>query len=106
MGTRGGETQETERESLTITRHIAKVLYSVMLQGRGISIISEVKCSNSENLYFNTLGREKVQGKSLGCIKSRGDTYAIRSHCRGMKEPHVARDLRVADPCPMSKTQT
>ncbi len=27
-----------------------------------------------QNLYFNTLDREKVQGKSLGCIKSRGDT--------------------------------
>ncbi len=27
-----------------------------------------------ENLYFNTLDREKVQGKSLGCINSRGDT--------------------------------
>ncbi len=27
-----------------------------------------------ENLYFNTLDREKVQGKSVGCIKSRGDT--------------------------------
>ncbi len=25
-----------------------------------------------DNLYFNTLDREKVQGKSLGCIKSRG----------------------------------
>ncbi len=48
-----------------------------------------------ENLY--TLDREKVQGKSLGCIKSRGDTYATRSHRRGMKEPHVAREPRVAD---------
>ncbi len=47
-----------------------------------------------ENLYFNTLNREKVQGKSLGCIKSRGDTYATGSHRRGMKEP------RVADPWP------
>ncbi len=47
-----------------------------------------------ENLYFNTLDREKVQGKSLGCIKSRGDTYATGSHRRGMKEP------RVADPWP------
>ncbi len=27
-----------------------------------------------ENLYFNTPNLEKVQGKSLGCIKSRGDT--------------------------------
>ncbi len=27
-----------------------------------------------EDLYFNTLDREKVQVKSLGCIKSRGDT--------------------------------
>ncbi len=34
-----------------------------------------------------------MQGKSLGCIKSRGDTYATGSHRRGMKEP------RVADPC-------
>ncbi len=25
-----------------------------------------------ENLSFNTLDQEKVQGKSLGCIKSRG----------------------------------
>ncbi len=50
-----------------------------------------------ENLYFNTLDREKVQGKSLGCIKSRGDTYA-RSRRREMKEPHVAREPRVADP--------
>ncbi len=39
-----------------------------------------------ENLYFNTLDREKVQGKSLGCIKSRGDTYATGSHRRGMKD--------------------
>ncbi len=43
-----------------------------------------------ENLYFNTLDREKVQGKSLGCIKSRGGTYATGSHRRGMKEPRVA----------------
>ncbi len=27
-----------------------------------------------ENLYFKPLDLEKVQGKSLGCIKSRGDT--------------------------------
>ncbi len=27
-----------------------------------------------ENPYFNTPNLEKVQGKSLGCIKSRGDT--------------------------------
>ncbi len=27
-----------------------------------------------ENFYFSTLDLEKVQGKSLGCIKSRGDT--------------------------------
>ncbi len=38
-----------------------------------------------ENLYFNTLDREKVQGKSLGCIKSRGYTYATWSHRRWMK---------------------
>ncbi len=30
-----------------------------------------------ENLYFNTLDREKVQGKSLGCIKSRGHTSPV-----------------------------
>ncbi len=30
-----------------------------------------------ENLYFNTLDRVKVQGKSLGCIKSRGDTSPV-----------------------------
>ncbi len=51
-----------------------------------------------ENLYFNTLDREKVQGKSLGCIKSWGDTYATGSHRIGMKEPHVAREPRVSDP--------
>ncbi len=28
-----------------------------------------------ENLYFNTLDREKVQGKSLGCIKSLGTPH-------------------------------
>ncbi len=27
-----------------------------------------------ENVYFNTLEIEKVQGKRVGCIKSRGDT--------------------------------
>ncbi len=27
-----------------------------------------------ENVYFNTLDLEKVQGKRVGCIKSRGDT--------------------------------
>ncbi len=27
-----------------------------------------------EHFYFNPLDLEKVQGKSLGCIKSRGDT--------------------------------
>ncbi len=31
-----------------------------------------------ENLYFNTLDREKVQGKSLGCIKSRGGPLCYR----------------------------
>ncbi len=51
-----------------------------------------------ENLYFNTLDREKMQGKSLGCIKSWGDTYATGSHRRWMKEPHVAREPRIADP--------
>ncbi len=60
-----------------------------------------------ENLYFNTLDWEKVQGKCLACIKSRGDhlprvlyIHATGSHCRGMKEPHAAREPRVADPCP------
>ncbi len=50
-----------------------------------------------ENLYFKTLDREKVQGKCLGCIKSRGDhlprvlyTYATGCHRKGMKEPRVA----------------
>ncbi len=53
-----------------------------------------------ENLYFNTLDREKVHGKCLGCIKSRDHlphvlyTHATESHHRGMKEP------RVADPWP------
>ncbi len=52
-----------------------------------------------ENLSFNTLDQEKVQGKSLGCIKSRGGhlpcvlyTHATGSHRRGMKEPHEARE--------------
>ncbi len=31
-----------------------------------------------ENFYFNTLDLEKVQGKSLGCIKSWGGTPAPR----------------------------
>ncbi len=52
-----------------------------------------------ENLYFNTLDLEKVQGKRLGCIKSRGGghlpcvlyTHATGSHRRGMKEMHSAR---------------
>ncbi len=55
-----------------------------------------------ENLYFNTIDQEKGQGKILGCIKSRGDTYATGSHRRGMKELHVARQPRVADPWPKS----
>ncbi len=38
-----------------------------------------------ENLYFNTLDREKVQGKSLGCIKSWGDTDATGSIAEGWK---------------------
>ncbi len=59
-----------------------------------------------ENLYFNTLDREKVQGKSLGCIKGWGDTYATRSHRRGMKESHVAREPRVADPCPRATKES
>ncbi len=59
-----------------------------------------------ENLYFNTLDREKVQGKSLGCIKGWGDTYATRSHRRGMKESHVARKPRVADPCPRATKES
>ncbi len=40
-----------------------------------------------DNLYLNTLDREKVQGKG-----------ATGSHRRGMKEPHAAREPRVADP--------
>ncbi len=40
-----------------------------------------------ENLYFNTLDREKVQGKSLGCIKSRGDTSPRIVHPRYMEPP-------------------
>ncbi len=64
-----------------------------------------------ENFYFNTLDLEKVQGKSLGCINSRGGgdlphilyTHATGSHRRGMKEPHATREPRVADPCPRTK---
>ncbi len=47
------------KAQIKITRHIAKVLYSVMLQGRGVAIISEVrgnrnfKCSNNNNKYYN-----------------------------------------------------
>ncbi len=55
-----------------------------------------------ENFYFNTLDLEKVQGKSLGCIKSPPRilyTHVTGSHRRGMKEPHAAREPRVADPC-------
>ncbi len=33
-----------------------------------------------ENLYFNTLDLEKLQGKCLGCIKSWGDTSPIYVH--------------------------
>ncbi len=35
-----------------ITRHIAKVLYSVMLQGRGIVIISEVRGTEMSNVVI------------------------------------------------------
>ncbi len=48
-----------------------------------------------------------MQRKSLGCIKSQGDhlprvfyTHATGSHRRWMKEPHVAREPRVANPWP------
>ncbi len=37
---------------IKITRHIAKVLYSVMLQGRGISIISEVRETEMSNVVI------------------------------------------------------
>ncbi len=64
-----------------------------------------------ENLYFNTPNLEKVQGKSLGCIKSRGGhlpcvlyTHTTGSHRRGMKEPQSAREPRVADPWSMGTT--
>ncbi len=58
-----------------------------------------------ENFHLNTLYLEKVQGKSLGCIKSRGETspcvlytHATGSHRKGMKE---AREPWVADPWSM-----
>ncbi len=35
---------------IKITRHIAKVLYSVMLQGRGAAIISEVRVTEMSNV--------------------------------------------------------
>ncbi len=37
---------------INITRHIAKVLYSVMLQGRGIAIISEVRGTEMSNVVI------------------------------------------------------
>ncbi len=40
-----------------------------------------------ENLYFNTLDLEKVQGKSLGCIKSRGGTPPLRIVHPRYREP-------------------
>ncbi len=48
-----------------------------------------------ENLHFNTLDQKKVQGMSLGYIKSQRDTssalhtHATGSRRRGMKEPHA-----------------
>ncbi len=48
-----------------------------------------------ENLYFNTLDREKVQGKSLGCINSRGDTSP--AYCTPTLQGATA-EARVADP--------
>ncbi len=38
--------------AIKITRHIAKVLYSVMLQGRGIAIISEVRGTEMSNIVI------------------------------------------------------
>ncbi len=46
-----------------------------------------------ENLYFNTLDREKVQGKSLGCIKSRGGTPPLRIVHPRYREPPQRRGL-------------
>ncbi len=37
---------------IKITRHIAKVLYSVMLQGRGVAIISEVRGTEMSNVVI------------------------------------------------------
>ncbi len=37
---------------IKITRHIAKVLYSVMLQGRGVTIISEVRGAEMSNVVI------------------------------------------------------
>ncbi len=37
---------------IKITRHIAKVLYSVMLQGRGVAIISEVRGAEMSNVVI------------------------------------------------------
>ncbi len=51
-----------------------------------------------ENLYFNTLDLEKVQGKSLGCIKSQGDTSP--AYCtpalQGATEEGWKRRMRLA----------
>ncbi len=37
---------------IKITRHIAKVLYSVMLQGRGVEIISKVMGAEMSNVVI------------------------------------------------------
>jgi len=37
---------------IKITRNVAKVLYSVMLQGRGIAIISEVRGTEMSNVVI------------------------------------------------------
>ncbi len=60
-----------------------------------------------ENLYFNTLDRGKSAGEEFGLYKKSGDTSPTYTHTGshriGMKEPHAAREPRVADPCPMHK---
>ncbi len=40
---------------IKITRNIAKVLYSVMLQGRGIAIISEVRGTEMSNVVIKII---------------------------------------------------
>ncbi len=61
-------------EDILYCKYIKLHLWSVICIAKNFIWATLKEILAHENFYFNTLDLEKVQGKSLSCIKSRRDT--------------------------------